>query len=70
MTTRYYRPRAAAEYLGVSTSYLAKRRVEGDGPAFSKFGKAVAYSQEALDGWAASRARNSTSEDKPAVRHG
>lgn len=66
----YYRTPAAAKHLGVSVSFLEKRRLDGDGPEFLKFGKAVAYSQEALDRWAASRARHSTSEDKPAVRHG
>ena len=40
---RYLRNRLAAEYLGVSESFLNKRRVTGEPPAFLKIGKIVAY---------------------------
>ncbi|MET4037261.1 putative DNA-binding transcriptional regulator AlpA [Bradyrhizobium sp. JR7.2] len=49
------RVREAAEYLGVSKSFLDKARCYGtNGPAFMRFGKAVVYSTEALDEWARS----------------
>ncbi len=32
---------AAAQYLNVSQSMLAKRRLSGDGPRYSKLGKRV-----------------------------
>jgi hypothetical protein len=47
-----FRPRAAAEYLRVATSTLAKMRARGDGPAFSKFGKRlIIYDRDELDRW-------------------
>jgi excisionase family DNA binding protein len=48
------RVREAAEYLGVSKSFLDKARIYGGGPAFMKFGTAVVYSTEELDRWASS----------------
>jgi predicted DNA-binding transcriptional regulator AlpA len=49
------RVKEAAEYLGVSKSFLDKARCYGtNGPAFMRFGKAVVYSTEALDEWARS----------------
>ena len=54
----------AANYLGVSASFLEKRRVAGDGPRFSKFGRVVRYSKEDLDHFADINKRSSTSEDK------
>ncbi|MCK1332468.1 MULTISPECIES: helix-turn-helix domain-containing protein [unclassified Bradyrhizobium] len=48
------RVREAAEYLGVSKSFLDKARCYGtNGPAFMRFGKAVVYSTDELDRWAA-----------------
>lgn len=52
----------AAEYLGVSRSFLEKRRVSGDGPKYRKFGRVVRYSKEDLDDFSASMKRGSTSE--------
>ena len=60
---RYLRPPAAAEYLGLSPSTLAKMRLRGDGPPYSKCGpRVVIYSVEDLDGYLASRRRINTSE--------
>ncbi|MCP4933201.1 MAG: helix-turn-helix domain-containing protein [bacterium] len=57
------RPPEAAEYLGVSTSTLAKRRLRGELPAFIKLGKkAVGYRREDLDAWIEQCRRHSTSE--------
>ena len=40
---RLLTPREAAEFLRVSASWLAKARMRGDGPPFSKIGRAVRY---------------------------
>lgn len=54
---------AAAAYLGnVSTSFLAKRRLTGNGPAFVKLGRRVMYRVEDLDAWVQNNRRVSTSE--------
>ena len=54
----------AAEYLGLSPSTLAKMRLRGDGPAYSKVGpRIVVYDVDDLDSYLASRRRHSTSEN-------
>ena len=52
----------AAKILGVSESYLNKARLDGTGPPFCKFGKAVRYRVSAIMIWAESRTRSSTSD--------
>ncbi|MEZ5782754.1 MAG: helix-turn-helix domain-containing protein [Rhizobiaceae bacterium] len=52
----------AAQYLGISTSTLNKTRVRGDGPAYHKIGRVVAYSCADLDAWLAAGRRRSTSD--------
>jgi predicted DNA-binding transcriptional regulator AlpA len=47
---------------GMSTSWLAKRRMDGDGPAFIRVGRSIRYSESALLQWLKSRQRLSTSE--------
>lgn len=54
--------REAAAYLGVSSSFLEKRRVYGGGPRFAKIGRRVAYRQVDLDAWVEARMHESTSE--------
>ena len=39
----------AAEFLGISPSYLAKARMKGTGPRFIKFGRSVRYRPADLD---------------------
>ena len=57
------RPRQAAEYLGLAPGTLAKMRLRGDGPPYSKVGpRAVIYDIQILDAYAADRMRRSTSE--------
>ena len=51
MTTIYFTPREAAEYLRSSTSTLAKARMKKAGPAFVRIGRAVRYRQSDLDLW-------------------
>jgi hypothetical protein len=56
--------REAARQLGLSPSYLAKRRLTGgpDSLVFIKLGKSVRYSQKDLDAYLDARRRRSTSE--------
>ena len=44
-------PSAAAEYLRLSKSSLAKMRISGRGPEFRKHGRSVVYDQSALERW-------------------
>jgi predicted DNA-binding transcriptional regulator AlpA len=55
-------PKEAAQFLKLSTSWLAKARMRGDGPPFIKIGRSVRYSEVALQQWMKSRQRLSTSE--------
>ncbi len=60
--SNYLRPDEAALYLHVSKSSLAKWRVYGTGPAFTKAGRVVLYAQADLDQWLTDNRRRSTSE--------
>lgn len=54
---------AAAKYVGLSPSTLAKLRMRGDGPVYSKAGaRIVVYDLSDLDAWINSRRRQSTSD--------
>jgi hypothetical protein len=52
----------AARILKVSTSWLAKARMRGDGPPYIKVGRAIRYSEPVILQWMKSRQRLSTSE--------
>jgi hypothetical protein len=55
---------AAARYVGLAPSTLAKMRVRGDGPPFSKAGaRIVVYGIEDLDEWLRATRRTSTRSD-------
>ena len=69
MQGQYLRVQDAAHYLGVSVSFMEKRRLYGDGPAYYKLGKAVVYTREALDAFLTARVQQSTSEKKQGARH-
>ncbi len=57
------RPPAAGKHLGgYSTSTLAKWRLTGFGPAYSKVGRNIVYHVTDLDAWLASQRRLSTSD--------
>lgn len=47
----------AADYVGLSKSYLDKARCYGTGPAYIKLGSSVIYRTEDLDEWVASNRR-------------
>jgi predicted DNA-binding transcriptional regulator AlpA len=55
-------PQDAAKILNVSTSWLAKARLSGDGPRFVKIGRAVRYLESSLREYIKGRTRGSTSE--------
>lgn len=48
--------------LGLSKSWLNKKRVTGGGPAFLKLGRRVVYDSADVAAWAAAHRRNNTSE--------
>lgn len=56
----------AALYLGVSESWLNKKRGEGNGPKFVKLGRRVLYDSRDLAAYVLERKLSSTSEYKPA----
>ena len=58
----WLRPAQAADYLNSSTSTLAKKRLKGNGPTYTKFGRLVLYAKRDLDEYLASRRRRSTSD--------
>ena len=54
-------PKQAARYLNLSVSWLAKRRLAGDGPPYVKLGGAVRYAESSLQQWMKGQQRISTS---------
>jgi predicted DNA-binding transcriptional regulator AlpA len=59
---KFLTAKEAALFYGVSLSWLAKRRMCGDGPPFVKVGRSVRYTEAGLIQYAKSRQRLSTSE--------
>ena len=61
--SKWLRPKEAGKYLGgLSCSTLAKWRLTGAGPAYSKAGRIIVYSIDDLDAYLSSRRRFSTSD--------
>jgi predicted DNA-binding transcriptional regulator AlpA len=61
-TTKLRAPEAAA-YVGLSSSTLAKMRLRGDGPMYSKAGpRVVIYDKADLEAWLDAQKRRSTSD--------
>ena len=58
---RYLKPPEAAKYLGSSTSTLAKLRVYGGGPVYTRLGRAIRYRLTDIDTYMAARLTTSTS---------
>ena len=52
----------AAERLGLSVSYLNKKRLTGDGPAYIKLGASVKYDPADIAAWLSDKKCRSTSE--------
>jgi predicted DNA-binding transcriptional regulator AlpA len=57
---RKLRVTEAATFLSVSKSWLDKKRIIGDGPAYIKAGRRVVYDLDDLDAWVASNRRHRT----------
>ena len=55
-------PKEAALRLRVSDSFLAKKRMTGDGPPFLRIGRSIRYSEATLMQWMRGQQRSSTSE--------
>ena len=55
-------PKEAAKLLKVSTSWLAKARMRGDGPPYIRIGRSIRYTEAALIQWMKAHQRLSTSE--------
>lgn len=53
----------AAQYVGLSRSYLEKKRLTGGGPRYAKLGTRVVYDVNDLDAWVNARMRSHTAED-------
>lgn len=56
----------ASQKLGISKSTLAKMRLDGTGPAYSKLGRRVVYRVEDLEDWVKANRFQSTSDYRPA----
>ena len=55
-------PEETTKFLGVSLSWLAKARLRGDGPRYTKIGRSVRYARSDVDAYVKARKRLSTSE--------
>ncbi len=64
----WYRPPEAAAYVKSTTSTLAKKRLKGNGPTYTKFGRLVLYAKRDLDEYLTSRRRRSTSDRDQGAR--
>jgi len=57
-------PEEAAKILKLSTSWLAKARVDGTGPEFVKLGRAVRYKRSGLLKFIQGQTRTNTNDDE------
>lgn len=51
MESEWFNTQEAARYLGVSASWLHKRRADGKFPAWHRIGRLVRYAKGDLDRW-------------------
>jgi predicted DNA-binding transcriptional regulator AlpA len=56
----------AADYVGLSKSYLDKARCYGTGPAYFKLGSSVVYSTDDLDAWVSGNRREPSNDNQRA----
>jgi excisionase family DNA binding protein len=68
MTTQLLKPKAAAEFLNLGQSTLAKLRASGEGPQFRKLGRSVRYSRDDLQAWADAHIRQTVSSEPDGPR--
>lgn len=62
MNVTKMRPQATANYMQVSVSKLAKLRMSGKGPRYSKVDRVVLYDKTDVDDWLEALKRAATSE--------
>lgn len=55
----------AADYLGLSPSFMNKLRCTGGGPCYVKLGRRVLYPKAELKSWLEACLRRSTSDEGP-----
>lgn len=69
MRTKLLREKEVAEMIGMSVSWMRRKRLTGGGIPFIKMseGGAVRYEQGAVDTYKASRVRRSTSDQGAAT---
>jgi excisionase family DNA binding protein len=67
LSVTYLTPPEAANYLRSSVSTLAKLRVYGGGPEFTRIGRAIRYRRTDLDTYMADQLVRSTSEKRVAT---
>lgn len=60
----FLKPDQAARYINSSVSTLAKRRLYGGGPRFTRIGRAIRYAKSDLDSFMMSHAATSTMEER------
>jgi predicted DNA-binding transcriptional regulator AlpA len=59
---RLFTPKEESQILGVSLSWLAKRRMDGNGPPYITLGRSIRYTDAGNRQWLRSRQRFSTSD--------
>ena len=57
------RPEEAGDYLSFTSGWLAKLRMNGQGPKFIKLGRKIRYARTDLDAWISAGRAASTSEN-------
>jgi hypothetical protein len=57
------RPEQAAQYLALSVQRLARLRLDGGGPIFTKAGRSILYLRSDLDNWLRANRHTSTSDN-------
>lgn len=67
---KVHTPKETAARLKVSESFLAKKRVSGGGPKFTKVGRVVRYPESAINEYLAAQLRTSTSDTGTAASRG
>jgi predicted DNA-binding transcriptional regulator AlpA len=67
---RLFTEKDAANLIQLSTSWLAKARMSGDGPPYVKLGRSVRYFESTLLKWMRSRERCSTDGRQRVRRRG
>ena len=60
--THYLNSQQVAQLLGLAANTLAKWRLSGIGPRYSKLGRRVVYQRSEIDEWLAGNRYRSTSE--------